>query len=269
MRSIQLRSVVLIALAAGVGLVLDLAVMSTAPSTPAVVDAAAAPPPATDPVVAEPTTADTVDLDVVASTEPLVVLDTAAGAVPLPTDPIPVTTGPDSTVATGGIAADSAPAAATAPVAPVTPSRWPAPPATTPATSAGPRPSTPTAAPTTTTTTAPPRTVVTTTSTTMPITTAATTTSTTAPTTTAPTTTAPATTVSYPSYNVSTVGQVVLTYTDGSRIQLYGVYAGTGWVYQVESNGPRTVKLKFFNTQTEREAEWTATIESGRIKIEN
>jgi hypothetical protein len=60
-----------------------------------------------------------------------------------------------------------------------------------------------------------------------------------------------------------------LTYTDGSAITLYGFYPNSGWVYEVESNGPRTVKLKFFNVNTGRDAEWKATIEGGRIQIEN
>ncbi len=94
---------------------------------------------------------------------------------------------------------------------------------------------------------------------------------TTPPTTTAPTTAPPTTTaliVEYPQYVVNNVGHVVLTYTNGSAIELYGVYAGTGWVYDVEQNGPEKVKIKFFNIQTENEAEWTAKIENGRIKVE-
>lgn len=91
------------------------------------------------------------------------------------------------------------------------------------------------------------------------------------PTTTAPTTAPPTTTalnVEYPQYVVNNVGHVVLTYTNGSAIEVYGVYAGTGWVYDVEQNGPEKVKIKFFNIQTENEAEWTAKIENGRIKVE-
>ncbi len=61
----------------------------------------------------------------------------------------------------------------------------------------------------------------------------------------------------------------MLTYTNGSTIELYGVYPGSGWVYELEQNGPRTVKIKFFNTQTKQEAEWTAKIEGSRIKVEN
>ena len=72
----------------------------------------------------------------------------------------------------------------------------------------------------------------------------------------------------YRTYGVDDVGSVVLAYT-GSSITLASTNLGDGWVYSTESNGPRTVKLKFFNTQTEQEAEWKATIESGRIQIED
>ena len=55
----------------------------------------------------------------------------------------------------------------------------------------------------------------------------------------------------------------------GTSITLYGFYPNSGWVSQTESNGPRTVKLQFFNTQTEQDREWKATIEGGRIQVEN
>jgi hypothetical protein len=64
------------------------------------------------------------------------------------------------------------------------------------------------------------------------------------------------------------VGTVVLAHS-GTTITLYGFYPEPGWVYQVERNGPRTVKLKFFNTQTEQDREWKAQIEGGRIQVEN
>jgi hypothetical protein len=47
------------------------------------------------------------------------------------------------------------------------------------------------------------------------------------------------------------------------------MYPDSGWVYQVEQNGPSTVKLKFFNTVTQQDREWKATVEGGRIQVEN
>ena len=55
----------------------------------------------------------------------------------------------------------------------------------------------------------------------------------------------------------------------GGSISLYGFYPNSGWVHEVERNGPGTVKLKFFNVQTERDREWKATVDGGRIKVEN
>lgn len=81
-------------------------------------------------------------------------------------------------------------------------------------------------------------------------------------------TAAPTPSVEYLTYGVGGVGEVVLAYT-GDSISLYGVYAGTGWVYEVERNGPREVKLKFFNTQTGNDEEWKAELEGGRIRVEN
>ncbi len=89
-----------------------------------------------------------------------------------------------------------------------------------------------------------------------------------APTTAAPTTAAPQRNVSYPSY--STVGgEIYLAVVDGSSISVYSVVRGDGWVHQVDRNGPRSVEVKFFNVNTEQEAEFHATIESGSIKVES
>ena len=41
------------------------------------------------------------------------------------------------------------------------------------------------------------------------------------------------------------------------------------WVSQVDKNGPGSVEIKFFNTVTQRDEEFHATVESGRIKVEN
>ncbi len=41
------------------------------------------------------------------------------------------------------------------------------------------------------------------------------------------------------------------------------------WVYEIARNGPRTVEIKFFNVATGRDREFHATVEGGRIKVEN
>jgi hypothetical protein len=94
-----------------------------------------------------------------------------------------------------------------------------------------------------------------------------------APTTAAPTTAAPTTTsgptTEYLTYTVAGgVGQVILART-GNSIKLYGFYPNSGWISQTESNGPTTVKLKFFNTQTQQDREWKATVQGGGIQVEN
>jgi hypothetical protein len=66
----------------------------------------------------------------------------------------------------------------------------------------------------------------------------------------------------------SGAGDIVIAFT-GSEISLYGFYPNANWVSQTEQNGPRTVKLEFFNTATEREGEWKAQIEGGHIQVEN
>ena len=77
-----------------------------------------------------------------------------------------------------------------------------------------------------------------------------------------------ATAVEYPSYTVTGVGSVTLAH-EGNTISLYGFYPNAGWVSEVESNGPNTVKLNFFNVQTEQDREWKAQIEGGRIQVAN
>jgi len=60
-----------------------------------------------------------------------------------------------------------------------------------------------------------------------------------------------------------------LAVTDDSAIELYAFYPESGWVYELEKNGPREVTIKFFNVQTEQEAEWKAQIEDSGIKVED
>ncbi len=40
------------------------------------------------------------------------------------------------------------------------------------------------------------------------------------------------------------------------------------WVYEIATNGPRTVEIKFFNVATGSDREFHATVEGGRIKVE-
>jgi hypothetical protein len=97
-----------------------------------------------------------------------------------------------------------------------------------------------------------------------PATQPAATTSTPPPTTAAPVTVA----LTYPSFSAGDAGTVVLQF-DGSSIYVSSVARQPNWVSQIDSNGPRTVEVKFFNTVTHDEAEFHATVEGGRIQVEN
>jgi len=74
--------------------------------------------------------------------------------------------------------------------------------------------------------------------------------------------------VTYPSYSVPNVGDVVLEFTDESTLTLWSVAPNASWVYDVERDGPRSVEVKFFNVQTHNEAGFHAEIEGSRIKVE-
>ncbi len=171
----------------------------------------------------------------------------------------PATMAPAAGPAPAGPAPTAAPSAGTpsapapAPVvtaAPVTPGAVAAPQATVaPTTTALPT----TAAPTPTTAAPPPTTAA------PPPTTAAP-----PPTTAAPTTAA----LTYPSFSAGSAATVVLQF-DGSSIYVASVNRQANWVSQVDKNGPRTVEIKFFNTATQRDEEFHATVENGRIKVEN
>jgi hypothetical protein len=92
-----------------------------------------------------------------------------------------------------------------------------------------------------------------------------------APTTTAPpptTAVPPTASLTYPSYSAGSAATVVLQF-DGSSISVASVTRQANWVSQVDKNGPRTVEIKFFNTATGRDEEFHATVEGGRIKVEN
>jgi hypothetical protein len=85
----------------------------------------------------------------------------------------------------------------------------------------------------------------------------------------APTTAAPvAAALTYPLFSAGSAATVVLQF-DGSSIYVASVARQPDWVSQVDKNGPRTVEIKFFNTATGRDEEFHATVEGGRIKVEN
>ncbi len=86
-----------------------------------------------------------------------------------------------------------------------------------------------------------------------------------------PPTTAPPAVVSnitYPSYTVSGAASVGLQF-DGSSIYVSSLVPEANWVYEIETNGPRSVEIKFFNVATGRDREFHAAVENGRIKVEN
>ncbi len=74
--------------------------------------------------------------------------------------------------------------------------------------------------------------------------------------------------LSYPTYTVSGIGSVRLQF-DGSAIYVASVSPQANWVFEIDRNGPRTIEVKFFNIATEREGEFHASVERGRIKVES
>lgn len=258
------QSVVLVGLSVAGGLTLTVMVIGSAPTAPAQASAvevsvepelvAAAADVPDPPAVAE-VSAETTDLAATGATD--AALDgTAVSGETTPAQPaaqVPATPAPVPVAA-------PAPASAPLPL-PATPLPVAAPaaaPAATPTAPAptAPAPTTPaptTAAPTSAPTTAAPATA--------------------APTTVAPTTAAPTTApttaaLSYPTYAVSGIGSVGLQF-DGSRIFVASVSPERNWVYEIDRNGPRSVEVKFFNVATEREGEFHAELEGGRIKVES
>ena len=84
-----------------------------------------------------------------------------------------------------------------------------------------------------------------------------------------PTTAAPVTAaLTYPSFSAGSAATVVLQF-DGSSISVASVNRQANWVSQVDKNGPRSGEIKFFNTATQQDEEFHATVENGRIKVEN
>jgi hypothetical protein len=208
-------------------------------------------------------------------------VDTSASDVPVVTEVVVDTAlSTASTEVVDPATADAASAAtgtaSTAPVEPVAaPAPGPAPAVTSGTPTAAPTtglPSAPAPAPVTPASTAP-ATVAVPQATAAPITAVPTTP---APTTPAPTTAAPPPTtvapvvaaLTYPSFSAGSAATVVLQF-DGSSIYVASVARQTNWVSEVEKNGPRSVEIKFFNTATQQDEEFHATVENGRIKVEN
>ncbi|MGE5211181.1 MAG: hypothetical protein ACM3MM_07935 [Acidobacteriota bacterium] len=204
-------------------------------------------------------------------------VDTLGSDAPVVAEvPVDTASSTDSTEVVGQTAAEAAApatgeasAASLEPATVVAPARGPAPEVPSPAPTATPTTGTPPApAPAPVVTSGPlaPVTVA------APQTTAAPTTAapTPAPTTAAPTptTVAPAASLTYPSYSAGSAATVVLQF-DGSSIYVASVTRQANWVSQVDKNGPRTVEIKFFNTATRQDEEFHATVEGGRIKVEN
>lgn len=95
-------------------------------------------------------------------------------------------------------------------------------------------------------------------------------TSTTSATTTTTSTTVAAHEVTYPQYQAAEgAGTITLALVDGTSISLYGFAANGSWTYRAERNGPTTVKLKFYETETGNDAEFTARVSGGHIDVEN
>ena len=71
-----------------------------------------------------------------------------------------------------------------------------------------------------------------------------------------------------PLMTVSGTANLTLQF-DGSSIYVASLTPQTNWVYEIAKNGPRSIEIKFFNVATGRDREFHATVEGGRIKVEN
>jgi len=67
---------------------------------------------------------------------------------------------------------------------------------------------------------------------------------------------------------VNGVGLIYLESRNGA-IAVWSVTPSANWVFQIDRNGPGTVEVKFFNVVTEREAQFHAELDGGRIKVES
>lgn len=235
------QSAILIAAVVAGGLILTVMVIGSVPivnvqasqDVPGVADAASIL--AAEPVSTESSVPETTEVLSTADTTPLTVEESAALTQPATAAPAPAAPAQAPPADVAAPVAVPAPAAAGV-VAPHAPAAAPAAAATpTPAKSPAPA-----AAPATTAAPAPAV---------------------------APTTAPPAASASYPTYRVSGSGLVSLQF-DGSSIYVASVTPEANWVFDIEKNGPRSVEVKFFNVATEREGEFHAALEGGRIKVE-
>jgi hypothetical protein len=261
------RAVVLVGGCIGAGLVLDMQILTSGPDNR--LDAAMTP----TTVVAEVVANDTSTVPTVPAVSASAPLPTTAALEPLPTTTVPpVAAAPVEQLA----AVAPLPPSSPAPVS-VTQNQGKPTPSPSPAAAAVTTPSPPTTAPAAPPPTAPPPTAPPPTAALAPPPTAPPTTSppTTSPPTTGPPTTSPlpaaaaAASVTYPSYEVPDVADVVLAFADETTITVWSVAPKANWVYEVENNGPRTIAVKFFNVQTHREATFQAEVEGNRIKVES
>jgi hypothetical protein len=252
-RIAQWQPAVLITACVAGGLVLSTMVIGSTPSVVVQASEAATEPLPTETATSELSASTEAPLDTLAPSDSAVAVEsTTAGAtssIPgtAPRAPGAVAPSAGASTVSGTPTPSAAPISGTQPVPTASP--------TTPATAPAPRPvttSAPTVAPT------------------IPVVPQ------TAPTTAAPTTAAPAPTtaapvaaaLTYPSFTAGDAGTVVLQF-DGSSIYVSSVARQPNWVSQIDSNGPRTVEIKFFNTVTHSEAEFHATVDGGRIQVEN
>lgn len=88
---------------------------------------------------------------------------------------------------------------------------------------------------------------------------------TTPPATAAPTAVAPPQLFTYDFAGVAT-SIVIAQYAD-RHIELVSVTKVTGWVSQVENNGPNSIEIKFFNTTTHAEAKFAVERDGTRLKV--
>ncbi len=76
-------------------------------------------------------------------------------------------------------------------------------------------------------------------------------------------------TVTYPTYGLEGLADIILTFTNSSDLTVWSVTPESNWVYEIDKNGPRSVEIKFFNLKTHAEGEFHADVENGRIKVES
>lgn len=71
------------------------------------------------------------------------------------------------------------------------------------------------------------------------------------------------------SFVVDDVAQITLESSGGTLAVSSVTTTSPEWVYEIDKNGPHSVEIKFFNLVSEREAEFHAEFDGGRIKVES